>query len=352
MAKHTMATRSTAKDLQHKALAGTTTIPCGPAQALLGLLLRAFCVGVLVVPATAHAYPTKPVTLVVPFGAGSAPDTTYRVLAAEAEKDLGQNLVILNRPGAGGTIGVRSVAQAAPDGYTIGMAAVAVLLLQPLVIAAVNPGHEDITPIVQTNEAPIALAVNAGSPWRSLDEFLAEGRRRPGEVSIGLGGGLHTVLHVQLALLEKSAGVRFNAVPYGAGAQFPALLGGIIDAASAQTALIAPHVKAGKLRALAQVAPQRVKGYEDVPTLRELGHDVSLIAYEFVIAPKGTPTAVVERLVVAFRKAVESDLFREYADQGGLLIRYLGPRDLTERLRTDAKHYRKVVDEFGWAKKR
>lgn len=326
-------------------------MPCRAAHTLRRMLFRALCAVVLIAPAAANAYPTKPVTLVVPFGAGSAPDITFRVLAAEAEKDLGQKLVIVNRPGAGGTIGVRSVVQAAPDGYTIGMAAVAVLLLQPIVIDAVNAGLSDITPIVQTNEAPVALAVNAGSPWRTLEEFLAEGRRRPGEVSIGLGGGLHTVLHVQLALLEKSSGARFNAVPYGAGAQFPALLGGIIDAASAQTALIAPHVKAGKLRALAQVAPLRVKGYEDVPTLRELGHDVSLIAYEFVIAPKGTPAAIVERLVVAFRKAVESGSFLEYADRGGLLIRYLGPRDLAERLRTDAKHYRQVVDEFGWAKK-
>jgi putative tricarboxylic transport membrane protein len=321
-------------------------------RAVVGTCLGAAFVALLGTPSIAPAYPTKPVALVVPFAAGSAPDITFRILCEQAEKDLGQKLLVLNRPGAGGTIGVREVARAAPDGYMIGMAAVAVLLLQPLVIDGGSAGPDDFTLLAQTNEAPMALAVNASARWRTLDEFLAEGRRRPGEVSIGLGGGLHTVLHVQLVLLEKSAGVRFNAVPFGAGAQFPALLGGVIDGAVAQTALYAPHVKAGKLRVLGQIAPSRVKGFEDVPTLAELGHDVTLIPYEFLISPKGTPSPVAQRLVAAFRKSVESSAFREHADRTGLLIRYLGPQELAERLRTDAAQFRRVVGEFGWAKKK
>lgn len=321
-------------------------------RAVLKMWLRAVLAVLVVAPTIAFAYPTKPVMLIVPFGAGSAPDTTMRILAEQAGKDLGQQLVILNRPGAGGTIGVRAVVQAAPDGYTIGMAAVAVLTLQPLMMDALYEGHDDVTLLVQTNEAPTALAVNAASPWRTLDEFLAEGRKRPEQVSVGLGGGLHTVLHVQLALLARSADVRFNAVPFGAGAQLPALLGGVVDAVIGQTVLFAPHVKAGKLRVLAQVAPARLKGYEDVPTFRELGHAVTLIPYEFLIAPKGTPPVIVERLVTAFKKAVESAAFRDYADRGGLLVRYLGPQELAERLRTDAKRNRQVVEEFGWAKKK
>ncbi|MFN0160037.1 MAG: tripartite tricarboxylate transporter substrate binding protein [Burkholderiales bacterium] len=319
----------------------------------MGKLRRGTALAILALaPVLTFAYPTKPITLVIPFNAGSAPDTTYRILAAEAEKELGQKFVVHNRPGAGGTIGVKSVAQAAPDGYTIGMAAVAILLLQPLVIDATNPGPDDVMPLVQSNEAPVALAVNAGSPWRTMNDLLAEARKRPGEVSVGIGGGPHNILHVQVALLEKSAGVRFNAIPYGAGQQFPALLGGVIDFASAQTALINQHVKAGKLRALAQVAPERVKGLEDVPTLKELGHNVTQNAYEFLFAPKGIPPAALERLAGAFRKAVESDTFRDYGNRTGLIILYLGPKELAERLRADSKTYRQVVDEFGWAKKK
>lgn len=318
--------------------------------AMLKIWLGAMLTLLVLAPAMAAEYPTKPITLIVPFRAGSAPDTTFRILAEQAEKDLAQKVVIVNRPGPGGTIGTSEVARAAPDGYTIGMSAVAVIALQPLLQDLPYKGPDDFTLIVQTNEAPMALAVNSASPWRTLDEFLAEGRRRREQVSVGLGGGLHTVLHVELALLEKSAGVRFNVVPFDAGAQLPAVLGGTIDAAVGQTVLFSQHVKAGKVRVLGQFGSTRVKGYEDVPTFKEQGHDVALIPYEFLIAPKGTPPAVVKRLTVAFKRAVESQVFRDYADKRGLLVSYLGPRELAERLREDARLYRQIIEEFGWTK--
>jgi len=300
----------------------------------------------------AASYPTKPVTLIVPFKAGSAPDTTFRVLAELVEKDLGQKVVVLNRPGPGGTIGVSEVLQAAPDGHTIGMAGTGVVLLQPLMQDIPYKGPDDMTLIAYTNAAPTALAVNASSPWRTLDELLAEARKRPGQLSVGLGGGLHTVLHVELALLEKHAGVKFNAVPFDAGAQLPALLGGSIDAAIGQTVLLSPHLKAAKVRALAQVGARRARGWDVVPTLKDLGYDVTVIPYEFVIAPKGTPKPVVEKLATAFRKATESAAFREYGDKRGLEIGHLGPTELAERLRADARVYRQVAEELGWVKKK
>lgn len=311
--------------------------------------LRWSMAALLLAPAAALAYPTKPVTLVVPFNAGSAPDTTFRVLAEESEKVLGQKVVILNRPGPGGTIGVAEVARAAPDGYTIGMAAVAILALQPLLQELPFKGPGDVALVAQTNEAPMALAVSAESAWRKLDEFLAEAKRRPGEVSIGLGGGFHTILHVELALLEKSAGVRFNVVPFNAGAQLPAVLGGTISSGLGQTALFAPHVRSGKLRLLGQFGETRVA---DAPTFKEQGHDITVIPYEFVIAPKATPAPVLERLAAAFRGAVESPAFRDYAQKRGLIVSYLGPAELARRLEADARLYRQVVEEFGWAKKK
>jgi tripartite-type tricarboxylate transporter receptor subunit TctC len=300
----------------------------------------------------AASYPTKPVTLIVPFKAGSAPDTTFRVLAELVDKDLGQKVVVLNRPGPGGTIGVSEVLQAAPDGHTIGMAGTGVVLLQPLMQDIPYKGPDDMTLIAYTNAAPTALAVNASSPWRTLDELLAEARKRPGQLSVGLGGGLHTVLHVELALLEKHAGVKFNAVPFDAGAQLPALLGGSIDAAIGQTVLLSPQMKAAKVRALAQVGARRARGWDAVPTLKDLGYDITAIPYEFVIAPKGTPKPVVEKLATAFRKATESAAFREYCDKRGLEIGYLGPTELAERLRADARIYRQVAEELGWVKKK
>jgi tripartite-type tricarboxylate transporter receptor subunit TctC len=312
----------------------------------------AFLVALAGAPGPAASYPTKPVTLIVPFKAGSAPDTTFRVLAELVEKDLGQKVVVMNRPGPGGTIGVSEVLQAAPDGHTIGMAATAVVVLQPLMQDLPFKGPDDMTLIAQTNAAPNALAVNASSPWRTLDELLSEARKRPGQLSVGLGGGLHTILHVALALLEKHAGVKFNAVPFDAGAQLPALLGGSIDAAVGQTVLLSPHVRAAKVRVVAQVGPRRARGWEAVPTLKDLGYDITTVPYEFVIAPKGTPKGVVEKLAAAFRKATESAAFREYGDKRGLDVGYLGPAELAERLRADARLYRQVAEELGWARKK
>jgi tripartite-type tricarboxylate transporter receptor subunit TctC len=319
--------------------------------ALAAALLLVFA-ALAALPVPAAAYPTKTITLVVPFRAGSAPDTTFRILAELAEKDLGQKIVVLNRPGPGGTIGTSEVVQAAPDGYTIGMSAVAVVVLQPLLQDLPYKGPDDMALIAQTNAAPTAMAVKADAPWRTLDQLLADAKKRPGQISVGLGGGLHTVLHVGVALLERAAGVRFNVVPFDAGAQLPAVLGGTVDVAIGQTVLFSPHVKAGKVRALAQFAETRVKGYEDVPTLKDAGYDVALIPYEFVIAPKGTPRAVVERLAATFQKAVESPTFRDFADKRGLVVHHLGPQALEERLRGDAALYRRVVDEFGWPKKK
>lgn len=310
-----------------------------------------FLVAVVGVPGPAVSYPTKPVTLIVPFKAGSAPDTTFRVLAELVEKDLGQKVVVVNRPGPGGTIGVSEVLQAAPDGHTIGMGGTGVVLLQPLMQDLPFKGPDDMTLIAQTNAAPIALAVNASSPWRTLPELLGEARKRPGQLSVGLGGGLHTVLHVELALLEKRAGVKFNAVPFDAGAQLPALLGGSIDAALGQIVLLSPHVKTAKVRVVAQVGARRARGWDAVPTLKDLGYDITAIPYEFVIAPKGIPRPVVEKLATVFRNATESAAFRDYADKRGLEVSYLGPTELAERLRADARVYRQVAEELGWAKK-
>lgn len=330
----------------------TSSLTIGRVLIGIGVALLVFAATLVVTGSPAMGYPTKPVTLIVPFKAGSAPDTTFRFLADLVEKDLRQKVVVVNRPGPGGTIGVSEVLQAAPDGYTIGMAAVAIVALQPLLQDLPYKGPDDMTVIAQTNQAQTALAVNASSPWRTLEEFLAEARKRPGQLSVGLGGGLHTILHVQVGLLERSAGVKFNVVPFEAGAQLPAVLGGTIDAVVGQTVLLSPQMKAGKVRALGQFGVRRTHGWEDVPTFRDRGHDITVTAYEFVIAPKGTPKPVADRLSAAFTKAAESAAFRDFGGRRGLEIHPLGSAELAERLRADAKVYRQVVEELGWTKKK
>jgi len=300
----------------------------------------------------AAAYPTKPVTLIVPLAAGGAPDATFRLLSSEAEKDLGKKIVVVNRPGPGGATGVAETIIAKPDGYTIGMCAVAMVTIQPLLQDLPFKGPQDLMALVQSNEAPMVLYIKADSPFKTLKEFIDEAKKRPGQVSVGIAGAPYNIPHMQLVLLEKLAGVKFNYVPYGSADHIPAVLGRTTDGAIGQVALLTQHIKAGSLRALAVFASRRAKHLEDIPIVKELGYDITDIPYEFVIAPKGIPSEAIDKLTAAYTKAAKSQAFQEYADRTGLFASYAATEELTRKLRADAERHKKIVDELGWAKKK
>ena len=299
----------------------------------------------------APAYPTKPVTLIIPLAAGGAPDATFRLLASEAEKELGQKIVVVNRPGPGGTVGVAETIQAKPDGYTIGMCAVAMVNIQPLMQDVPYKGPDDLEAIVQVDEAPMLLYVKADSRFKTLKEFVEEAKKQPGQLTVANAGGLYNIPHADLALFEKVAGIKVQTVPYGSGDHLPAVLGGTVDASTGQVALMTQHIKAGPIRALGVFTAERSNSLPDSPTFKEQGYDITHVPYEFVMAPKGLPKEAKDKLVAAFTKAVKSQAFREYAEKSGLVVAYLGPDELTKRLKADAVTYQKLVDEAGWKKK-
>lgn len=296
------------------------------------------------------AYPTKPVTLIIPFEAGGGPDGTFRMLAQEAEKELGQKIVVVNRTGGTGSVGVAEVIQSKPDGYTVGMCAVAVANIQPLLRDVPYKGPDDMLPLVQATEAPMLLYVKADSPFKTLKDLVDEAKKRPGKVTVSIAGGLYNLPHADVVLFERAAGIKLTAVPYGSAEHLPAVLGGTVEASTGQVAMMTQHIKAGTVRSLGVFSEARAKTLPDVPTFKEQGYDVSLTPYEFVIAPKGLPDAVKDKLVAAFTKAVKSQAFQEYAEKSGIVLAYLGPDDLAKRLKGDAEKYRELVQSAGWKK--
>ncbi|MHB1133090.1 MAG: Bug family tripartite tricarboxylate transporter substrate binding protein [Chloroflexota bacterium] len=298
----------------------------------------------------APAYPTKTINMIIPLAAGGGPDATFRVLASEAEKHLGQKIAIINRAGPGGTVGVGELVQAAPDGYTIGMAAVAMLNIQPYLQDVPFKGPEDVMPIVQADEAPMVLYVKADSPHKTLKDFVDAAKKDPGKITVGNVGGSYNIPHVDLVLFEKLAGVKLNIVPYGTADHTPAVLGGTIVASTGQVAAMTQFVKAGQVRALGVFLPQRSPALPDVPTFKEQGYDVVEAPYEFVIAPKGISKEVKDKLVDAFAKAAQSQAFKEYGAKSGVVVSFADNATLTKKLSDDAAKYKKMIDDAGWKK--
>ena len=292
------------------------------------------------------AYPQKPITLIMPLAAGSAPDVNFRILAEEAKKTLGQEVVVVNRPGGGGSVGVSEVLQAKPDGYTLGMAAVAMVTLQPTIQDFPYRGPQDVLPIMQVLEAPISISVLSESRWKSVQELVDEAKSKPETVRVGMAERF-SILHVELERLQELSGAKLTIVPFGAGEQIPALLGGTVDAAISQPTVILPHVQAGKARMLGIFGEERLEGLE-MSTVKEQGYDVTQIPYEFLIAPKGTPQEIVQKLHDSFKGALESARFKEQAEKTKIRVKYLSGDELATKLEADAKVYADVARKLNW----
>ena len=291
-------------------------------------------------------YPDKPITLIVPLPAGSAPDVNFRMVAEEAKKGLGQEVVVVNRPGGGGSVGNAEVLQAKADGYTIGMSAVAMVTLQPVVNDLPYKGPQDVTPILQVTEAPMVLAVRSESPWRSASDFVAAAKAQPDTLRVGMAERF-TVLHLELELLQELAGIRYSIIPFAAGQNVPALLGGTIDAVVAQPTIVLPQVEAAKARVIGVFGNERLESV-DVTTLKPQCYYIPQIPYEFLIAPKDTPPEVVQKLHDSFKAAMESSQFQEHAAKTKIRARYVSGPDLARKLEEDFKVYKGAAERLNW----
>jgi len=294
--------------------------------------------------ALAQQFPTKEVSIVIPYAAGGATDLVFRALAASSSKYLGQAVVVVNKPGGGGAVGFTDVAQARPDGYTLVTAITPLTILPHQVKTAFT--YRSFEPIINVVLDPAMFQVRADAPWKTLQEFLDYARKNPGMITVGnsgAGGGVHLIA----LAFEKAAGVKFNHIPFaGGGPSVTALLGGHVHAVSVSPPEGIAHVKAGKLRIIALFSEKRMADFPNVPTVREQGVDFSMSQWRGLAAPKGTPAPVIATLHEAFKKGMDDPAFLKNAVDMSVALAYLGPEDFGKLMVADDERYTKLVAEI------
>jgi tripartite-type tricarboxylate transporter receptor subunit TctC len=296
-------------------------------------------------PAWSQAFPSKPITIVVPYTAG-ATDREARKMAELAARHIGQPIVVENKDGAGGAIGAQYVAQSKPDGYTLLYAAPAVITVAPLV-GKPPYKYDDLMAVARASITPHLLAARADAPFKTLPELIAYAKANPGKVSFGSPGN-GTAVHLAGEAFADAAGIKFNHVPYrGLAPAITAVMGGFVDVVIGAPGAINVQIEGGKLRALAQFGPTRATALADVPTLKEQGVDLALRADFGVFAPKGTPPAVVATIDEAFAKAIESDEFKAFVSQALVAPAFLNAADYQNVVDAERAIYARVVPKLA-----
>ena len=290
-------------------------------------------------------FPNKPIELVVPFQPGGGTDALARSFADATRKHTTQSFIIVNKPGASGSIGWQDVMHAKPDGYRLAVITVELATLAHMGIGKISA--DDLQPIAQLNADQAAITVRADAPWNTVEEFLAAAKKEPGKLGMG-NAGPGSIWHLAASALEDKAGVKFNHVPFqGAGPGVLALLGGHIDAVAVSPAEVTTHVQSGKLKTLAVMAEQRVKGFEKVPTLKERGVDLVIGTWRGIAAPKGTPPQVVAYLKDLALKASSEPSFRETLDKQNLGFVYADDAAFKARITQDNAYFKSLINKLG-----
>jgi tripartite-type tricarboxylate transporter receptor subunit TctC len=295
-------------------------------------------------------YPSKPVTMIVPFPPGGVADIVGRPLAAQMEKTLKQPVVVVNRTGAGGAVGMTAVAKSTPDGYTILMALSSISIF-PVSdrISGKQPSYElkDFAPIALITADPTVLVVAADSPWKTLKEFVATAKAYPGQINYS-SSGVYGTLHVAMEIFANAAGIKLFHIPYqGGGPALTALLGGQVHALASGPAPAVGQIKAGKVRALASWSTERLPLLPDIPTFKELGYDAEFYIWSGVFAPAATPAPVLDRLRLAVREAATSAEFKAVMDKVQTPVNYLDAPAFRTYWERDAARLRVALEKIG-----
>ena len=295
--------------------------------------------------ATFAAYPDKPIRLVVPFAPGGGTDLIARTIAAGMSKELGQTIIVDNKPGGGTIIGTDAVAKSAPDGYSVVMATFA---------HAVNPSlhpklpfdtEKAFTPIVLIGRGPNVLVVRADSPYKTVKDVIAAAAASPGKLTYASQGN-GTSAHLAGEMFTNLAKVQMTHIPYrGAGPAITDLLGGQVDVIFGTAAAVATFVDSGKLRALGVTTAQRSPALKDVPAIAETVPGYIVESWYGLYAPAGTPAEVIAKLNAAAKKAAQTDDFKKKVESEGLSVTAGAPAELDTYVRAEEARWRKIVKE-------
>jgi tripartite-type tricarboxylate transporter receptor subunit TctC len=297
-------------------------------------------------PTLAQTFPEKPISLIVPFPAGGAPDIFGRALAEAVKKHLPKPVAVLNRPGGAGTIGISELIQSAPDGYKIGLGAVALFAVHPHMTSLPYRTPDDYLVVMKMGTLQVTFFARSDAPWKDAREVIEYARANPGKLKIGVPG-LGTILHLDYEHLKLLAKIDLTTVPFEGPHQIPALLGGHVDLALAHPAPILPHVKAGKIRVLGVFQKERNPLFPEAPTFKELGYDITLGVYYSLVLPKGTPQPVVKVIHDAFKKALEEPSFVALMKRSSVDVDYQGPEAVTKELWDSYEQCGKLVQYLG-----
>ncbi len=302
-------------------------------------------------PAMAGEYPDKPIKLVVASGAGGSTDTAARIMAINIQDHLGQPIIVVNKKGASGGIGINFALKAKPDGYILMEGMIGGHVLHPAMNTSTGYTPADYTPIAMTQMNPNVLVVKADSPYKSLKDLLGAIKAKPGKLKFSHAGagsihffGIHLLL--QKAKLGNDSAV---AVPYKGGKRsMAALLRGEADFHQTNLVSAIDFIKAGKVRALAVTTKKRLKGFPNVPTYAEQGYpEVDIFGWRGVIGPKNLPKPIVDKWAKAVQDTMKRKGWKKMVKAVGDVPRYMGPEEFTKHIDSDFKRYRKMATDLG-----
>ena len=319
-------------------------------QTVLGLMVAVAMMTAATLSVTpivhAQVYPSRDITFIVPFGPGGAADLISRPFCRHLEKVLPGNINIENKPGGAATIGATVVVQAKPDGYTIGLGENGALAYQPLVNKdLVYKTPDDYQPIIKMVEIPYTLAVSADAKWKTFEEFMADVRKNPGKIRASVSG-LRSTSDLVLQQLNRAAGVKITSVPFtgGGGEAIVALLGGRVESLIITPAAALGQVQAGKIRVLAIFTKGKFDLYPDAASVFDAGYDATLSLAYFVIAPKGIPMDVQNKLVAASLEVGRNEEFLKFVKARGFKLDMKGPEAAKADIIQNTKTFADLIE--------
>lgn len=295
-------------------------------------------------------FPTRPISMVAPFPPGGQADLMARPTAAAMEKLLRNPVVVVNKTGAAGAVGMSFVANSKPDGYTLLMALSSISIIPEAdKLFDRKPAYtmDQLVPVGLISADPTIFVVRADRPWKSVKEFVEDAKKQPGQISYS-SSGIYGTLHMAMEMFIYAAGIQLKHVPYsGAAPALTAILGGHVDALASAPAVVLPHIKAGKLRPLAGWGAKRVDALPDLPTFKELGYDAEFYIWAGLFAPRGTPEPIMRKLRDTVRAAVQDPEFKSAMAKMETPIAYMDAPEFQKFWDKDAKMLAHAIKRIG-----